>query len=230
MVEATQVAAETIAVPVAETAVEVPFDDYMARYAADFYELAQGALIKMSPVSSTHDRILRYLALLFEAYLELTQNGEIRIAPFVMRLPGVNNGREPDLQVILKTNNGELTETYQNGPADLCIEVVSPESVKRDHGEKFEEYERGGVPEYWIVDPLHNECRFYRLGETAVEIVENEPPVKMYVRAEQDAEGLYRTPALPGLVLHVPTLWQPRLPGPAAVVEAVRGMVNVGKQ
>ncbi len=226
MVEATQAA------PVAavQAGADVSFDEYMARYAADFYELAGGALIKMSPVSSTHDRILRYLALLFEAYLELTQSGEIRIAPFVMKLPGVNKGREPDLQVILKTNPGELTETYQNGPADLCIEVVSPESVTRDHGDKFQEYERGGVPEYWIVDPLHNECRFYRLSENAIEIVENEPPVKMYVRAEQDAQGLYRTVALPGLALHVPTLWQPALPGPAAVVEAVRAMVNTSKQ
>ena len=41
-----------------------------------------------------------------------------------------------------------------NGAADICIEVISPESVIRDRGEKFEEYERGGVGEYWIFDYL----------------------------------------------------------------------------
>ena len=226
MVEATQAA------PVAtvQTEADVSFDEYMARYAADFYELAGGALIKMSPVTLVHDQITNYLRLLLQTYFELKPIGRVVAAPFVMKLPNVSHGREPDLQVILTTNPGELTETYQNGPADLCIEVVSPESVTRDHGDKFQEYERGGVPEYWIVDPLQNECRFYRLSETAVEIVENEPPVKMYVRAEQDAQGLYRTVALPGLALHVPTLWQPALPGPAAVVEAVRAMVNASKQ
>jgi hypothetical protein len=36
-----------------------------------------------------------------------------------------------------------------------------------------------------------------------------------------DADGNYRTPALPGLVLHVPTLWHEQLPGPIAVAQAV---------
>lgn len=56
------------------------------------------------------------------------------------------------------------------GPADICIEVVSEERIARDHGEKFAEYEKAGVREYWIVDPLRDTCRFNRLNEAGVYI------------------------------------------------------------
>lgn len=102
-----------------------------------------------------------------------------------------------------------------DGAADLCIEVVSVDSVERDHGEKFAEYERGGVGEYWIVDPLRNECRFYRLNSQNV-----------YMRTVEDADGIYQTPLLPGLRLSVPTLWQVELPGPITIAEQVRAMLS----
>jgi Uma2 family endonuclease len=41
-----------------------------------------------------------------------------------------------------------------DGAADIVIELVSPESVHRDYGEKLYEYEQAGVPGYWIIDPL----------------------------------------------------------------------------
>jgi len=123
--------------------------------------------------------------------------------------------REPDLLVILNTNTHELTDTYMSGPADICIEVVSEGSIDTDHGDKFKEYEKGGVPEYWIIDPLHTETRFYRLN-----------PSGRYVRQSEDPEGNYHTPALPGFALHVPTLWQSALPGPGATFEAVKQMLE----
>ncbi len=190
------------------------FEDYLERYAHDYFELVEGQVVKMSPISAVHDAIAFYLRLLLTAYFELRPIGVVKSGPFVMKLATINVSREPDLQVILKSNPGQLTETFMNGPADICIEVVSPESVARDHGEKFQEYEKGKVPEYWIVDPLHRECRFYRLDDKG-----------HYARFTEDEHGLYRTPALPDLALHVPTLWQDELPGPVAVIEAVRKMI-----
>jgi Uma2 family endonuclease len=169
-------------------------------------------------VTFQHDRLTHYLDVLFQTYFELKPIGQVVAAPFVMRLEAIDSAREPDLQIILQTRMGELTATYMNGPADICIEVVSPESISRDHGAKFEEYERGGVHEYWIIDPVHQECRFYRLGEAG-----------RYARQAEDAQGNYRTPALPQFALHVPTLWSEKLPGPLAVAEAVRAML-AGKE
>jgi Uma2 family endonuclease len=196
-------------------ATDVSFETYLERYAAYFCEWIDGTVIKMSPVHEDHDRLSTYLAILLEAYFEIKPIGKMRHDPFVMKLSAINVSREPDLQVILNTNPSKLTPTYMDGPADICIEIVSPESVKRDHGEKFEEYEKGGVPEYWIIDAIHRETRFYRLNEEGI-----------YVRQVEDADGNYRTPNLPGLVLHVPTLWQDNLPGPMAVGKAVEAMLK----
>lgn len=97
----------------------------------------------------------------------------------------------------------------------ICIEVVSPESVAHDHGDKFEEYEKGGVREYWIIDPIRSEGRFYRRSDEGI-----------FLHQVEDAEGFYHTPLLPGFTLHVPTLWQDTLPDPIKTVEAVKAMLN----
>jgi Uma2 family endonuclease len=197
-------------------ATDVSLEDYLEHYAADFCEWVEGNVITMSPVYEDHDALSRYLARLLEAFFELNPIGTIRQAPFVMRLAEYpNRRREPDIQVILNTNPGALTPTYMDGAADICIEIVSPESVERDHGDKFAEYEKGGVPEYWIIDSIHRDSRFYCLNEEGV-----------YIRQAEDADGNYRTPNLPGLLLHVPTLWHDNLPGPGAVVEAVKAMLK----
>jgi Uma2 family endonuclease len=42
---------------------------------------------------------------------------------------------------------------------ELVVEVVSPESVDRDRGEKFYEYQEVGVREYWVIDPRPGKAR-----------------------------------------------------------------------
>lgn len=194
----------------------VSIEDYMEHYAGQHCEWVEGTVIKMSPGSLQHTKLIYYLYLLFDAFFELRPIGEAIGQPFVMRLPDVpNRRREPDVLIVLKTNPHELNDTYMDGPADLVIEVVSEESAERDHGEKFIEYERGGVPEYWIIDPLREETRFYQRDDKG-----------RYRRQTEDSAGNYTTPALPGLKLHVPTPWQDDLPGPAAIVKAVRAMLE----
>jgi Uma2 family endonuclease len=198
-------------------AVDVSLEDYMAQYAAEHCEWVEGVVIKMSPAELQHNAIIYYLYQLLTAYFELKAIGRIIGQPFVMRLEAFpNRRREPDLFVVLHTNPHELKNTYMDGPADIVIEVVSEESIDRDHGTKFEEYEKGGIPEYWIVDPLHEESRFYRLHEDG-----------RYRRQTEDSDGHYQTPALPGLKLHVPTLWQDELPGPGATFAAIQAMLEV---
>jgi len=197
-------------------ATDVSLEDYMEHYAEQSCEWVEGVVIKMAATTLKHDVLSYYLRQCFTAYFELRPIGQLRSQPFVMRPPAFpNRRREPDLVIILKTNPHELKKTYLDGPADICIEIVSEESIGRDHGDKFREYEQGGVPEYWIVDPLHRESRFYRLNDNG-----------SYVRQNEDADGNYRTLLLPGLILHVPTLWQDDLPGPAATVRAITAMLE----
>jgi Uma2 family endonuclease len=141
--------------------------------------------------------------------------GQVIQASFVIQLDATNSRREPDLQIILNTNPGELTDTAMIGPADLCIEVVSEESVARDHGEKFAEYEKAGIQEYWIVDPIREVCRFNQLNEAGV-----------YVPVQMGQNGIYETPLLPELQLDVGTLWQEKLPGYFEIGQAVQKMLK----
>jgi Uma2 family endonuclease len=194
---------------------DVSFEAYLEHYSADFCEWVDGKVVQNSAVDEKHNNLSLYLTVVVETFLELRPIGTIRRSAFVMKLANINVSREPDLQVILNSNLGTLRPTFMDGAADICIEIVSPESVKRDHGEKFEEYEKGGVPEYWIIDAIRREARFYRLNEDGV-----------YIRQAEDAEGNYRTPNLPGLIIHVPTLWQEHLPDPIAVSQAVQDMLK----
>ena len=189
--------------------------EYLEKYAAHFCEWVDGIVIKMAPATLHHNRTISYLGMLFEAYFELHPIGVVTYSPFLQRLTEIHVNREPDLMIVLNSNPNVLTETALIGAADICIEVVSPESLTRDRGEKFEEYEKGGVGEYWLFDRLRTEALFYRRNEEGV-----------FVRQPEDAEGRYQTPLLPGLLIHVATLWSENLPGPGATARAVEAMLK----
>ncbi len=192
----------------------VSFAEFMDKYAADFCEWVAGVVTKKPIVTYHHNDLNFYLRSLMEVYLELRPIGQTLSQPFVMHLctyPPVC--REPDTMLILGSNPHTLHNTFMDGPADIVLEVVSEGSVVIDYGQKFCEYEQGGVPEYWIVDGLRKESRFYRLDATG-----------RYQRQSEDENGNYMTPALPGLQIHVPTLWQPNLPGPGATSKMVSEM------
>lgn len=193
----------------------VTFEEYMDKYAGDFCELVAGEVIKMSPVTAEHVLLCAFLFNLFQSYFALRPIGKVMAAPFVMKLPTSKPKREPDLQIILDSNPAELTSTYLDGPADICIEVVSPGSLHVDRGQKFTEYEKGGVKEYWMFDPIHRESLFYRLNSEGV-----------YIPQRSDQDGNYRTPALPNFVLHIPTLWECPLPNPGETFDLVKAMLG----
>ncbi len=195
---------------------DVSEDDYMEYFAAYHHEWVRGYVIKMAPIRLQHDKLIGYLRTLFLSYLALSgEKGDVVGEPFVMRLAAVESRREPDLQVILEANLPNLKDTYMDGPADICIEVVSPSNAAVDYGEKLEEYEQGGVGEYWLFDPQRRAAYFYHQQETGG-----------YLSVSADADGNYRTPRLPKFVLNVPTLWQDELPNVVQIMETVRAMLN----
>ncbi len=194
----------------------VTWDTYLEDYGSHFYEWVNGTVYRLAPVHEEHREIRRYLQLLLEAYLEVKPIGSVRHSPFNMRISERKIARKPDIMLVLGANASNLTARFMDGPADICIEVVSPESVARDHGEKFAEYEAFGVREYWIIDPLRNESRFYRADRTG-----------RFQPRPVNVDGDYLTPNLPGLVIPVHMLWMDEpLPGPLAIVKSVHKMMR----
>ena len=192
----------------------VSAEEYLERYAHEGYEWVQGRLIRLAAATSQHDDISRYLDQVISAYLALRPIGVLKGDRFVMRLDDVGSFREPDLQVILNESLTNLTPTGMHSASDIVIEIVSRESSSRDHGVKYDEYELAGVREYWIIDPLRNECRFNRLTAEG------------QYRLIHYPDGTYTTPLLPDLVIDVATLWQDELPNIIDTVESVRMMLG----
>lgn len=197
---------------VEQASVRVTEAEYVEKYAADFYEWVDGELIPMSPVQLDHDALQDYVRDWLKQYLRLHPIGRVVGAPFPMRLG--RSFREPDLQVILHSNPGELTNTAMLGAADICIEIVSPESVERDYADKLSEYQQGGVREYWIFDLKRKDTRFHRLNETGT-----------YTIIETSADGDYSTPLLPRFKLPVATLWLDEKPDTLAIITALRSLL-----
>ena len=88
---------------------------------------------------------------LFHEYLVTHDLGKVYGSRVAMKLDE-KNSPEPDLAVVRKERLHFVESGHILGPADLCIEIVSPESVQRDYEKKRKLYEQFGVKEYWIVD------------------------------------------------------------------------------
>jgi Uma2 family endonuclease len=201
-------------------ATDVSEEDYMEHYAAHFCEWIDGKVIRLTPATLFHNNLTKYVTGLLDAYLELRPIGKTIVQPFVYNMPALKRKREPDLMLLLNDNAGELTETSYVGAADIVIEVVSKESSKRDRGDKFDEYEASGVREYWLIDSRRKDAAFYRLNAEA-----------QFERVDINKQGEYETPLLPGLRVHIATLWETMLPGPRMIVQSVEAMLaeNEGK-
>ena len=155
----------------------------------------------MSPASQRHQRLLSFLASILQHFIEAKNLGALLFAPFQMKLATRPSGREPDLLFIAQEHLDRLKNTYLDGPADIAVEIISPESRARDRGEKFYEYEQARVREYWLVDPVRKQVEFYRLGDDGI-----------YQLVSIGEDGIFRSAVLSGLTLKVDWLWQEPLP------------------
>lgn len=151
-----------------EVHISMSYQEYMDSFDEDVHaEWVNGEAIIFMSAATRHQAIVTYLITLLNLYVEFFRLGELFTAPFEMKPSSSSNAREPDILFVKTENKGYLEEQRLFGPADLVIEVVSPESVKRDHEDKFSEYEAAGVKEYWIVDsrPQHTNAEFWVLDE-----------------------------------------------------------------
>ena len=161
-------------------------------------EWVDGRVILMSPPSDRHQDVADFLTALMRYFAEEYDLGKARSAAFQMKLD--TSGREPDVLFVAKENLGRIKKNRLVGPADLAVEIVSPESRRRDRQTKFTEYERAGVKEYWLIDPEREQADFYRLDERGT-----------YQAVGLD-EGVFRSEVLKGLELDTAWLWQEPLP------------------
>jgi Uma2 family endonuclease len=164
-------------------------------------EWVNGKVVFMSPVSARHQEIGLFLLSVLKYFVEAHRLGSILYDPFQMKTGADLPGRAPDILFVATKNLGRLKPNHLEGPADLVVEIISPGSRTVDRGEKFYEYEQGGVPEYWLIDPDRKQAEFYQRGEDGI-----------FRLIPVGNEGRYRSKALEGLWLKADWLWQRPLP------------------
>ena len=72
---------------------------------------------------------------------------------------------EPDLLYVATERAEILTEMNVQGAPSLVIEILSPGTRKMDEQIKRRLFERGGVREYWIVDPERDRVSIFTRQE-----------------------------------------------------------------
>src|SRR4051812_29091608 len=136
-----------------EVRIEMPYDQYVDQIGESVQsEWVDGEVTIFMPPSDRHQDIVSFLHALLRFYLDFRELGIVRHEPFEMKLRSGRSYREPDIAVLLNQNRHRLTSQRIDGPADLVIEVLSPESASRDRRDKLGEYAEAGIPEYWIID------------------------------------------------------------------------------
>lgn len=173
----------------------ISFEEYLERSSeTHINEWVDGEIIEMPGASYEHQSIGMFLLTLLNLYVGQNDLGKVLHSPFAMKLDEQRRGREPDIIFVSKEKVDRILPTYLDGPCDIAVEIISPESITRDRAEKFVEYEAAGIREYWLIDPERKIAEFYGLTEGG-----------KYSLLSVD-DGVFRSSVLDGFLLPVEML------------------------
>jgi Uma2 family endonuclease len=171
-------------------------------------EWVDGQVQPMPLVSGIHQEIGGFLLTLTGTYVSHMALGQVLYRPFQMKTGPNLPGRAPDILFLAKANEKRLKKNHLEGPAELVVEIISPESRWRDRGEKFFEYEQGGVSEYWLIDPQRKQAEFYVRGKDGI-----------FVLTAVDKNSVFHSKAIKGFWIKTSWLWQQPLPTEWSIIK-----------
>ncbi len=138
---------------------KLTFFKFLEQYPDGFgrYELVNGELFKVEPTRA-HKNVARFLVRCFDRESDRLNLDYIVDKDIIIRTTtqtGEEQGRNPDVGVVKAAVWNSNVRTYGAliEPLQLAVEVVST-NWEDDYIDKRDEYQRLGIPEYWIVDYL----------------------------------------------------------------------------
>jgi Uma2 family endonuclease len=181
----------------------ISFEEYLEVCDGIRAEWVDGEVVEFDPALDRHADLSDFLISILRVLVEETGAGIVRSSQVAMRMGSV--ARVPDLLFLRTEHASRLTPTHVQGPADLVIEIVSPESRDRDRRQKLREYDLAGVEEYWIIDPMRESVEMHRRGSLG-----------RYETVEA-AGGKVESAVLPGFWIDPQWLWSSPMPDPVDV-------------
>ncbi|HBI43055.1 MAG TPA: hypothetical protein DDY78_09390 [Planctomycetales bacterium] len=173
-------------------------------------DLIDGVIYMASPDNNDANRLCVWLLTLMEMFVEANDLGDMFVSRSAFRLDG-GNSPEPDIAFVRKERLHLVLRGFTDGPPDLAVEIVSPESVERDYKKKRLQYQRAGVLEYWIIDEIEEKVTLLRLAANRV------------YREVRPRKGVLASEAMPGFWLRAEWLWQTPRPKKAKVLKMLLG-------
>ena len=121
------------------------------------YELVNGDIVRIL-ATRQHDNIAEFIADAFKAEvrrLSLNYRVSGRVMIRTLSSEGLEQGRVPDVSVVDRALWDANLSAYTafTEPLQVAVEVVST-NWEDDYIDKLDEYQRLGIPEFWIVDYL----------------------------------------------------------------------------
>ena len=115
------------------------------------YQLLEGELVMTPSPNRWHQEVSYQLVFKLLAYVQEHDLGLMYHAPLDVTLDD-HSVVQPDIFFISKERAGILQDGRILGAPDMCVEILSPGTVRLDRVRKLELYARFDVTHYWIVD------------------------------------------------------------------------------
>lgn len=176
------------------------FEDFCAVIREDQKaDLIDGVIHMASPENTDANDLFLWLTSILHPLARRRKLGRVFGSRVAFRL-AEKGGPEPDIAFVRADRLHLVHRGYVEGPPDMAIEIVSPDSVDRDYKDKRKQYQDAKVPEYWIVDKLEHEVTLLRLN------------AQERYREVRPRQGVLRSEALEGFWLRPEWLWMAPLP------------------
>lgn len=139
-------------------------------------EFINGEIHLLSSPSSFHQEQIGKLYILFDHYFK-DKRCKVYMAPFDVHFykqgfeePDV---MQPDLTVACDHENTIDENGRYMGTPSLVVEILSPNSRKKDMLDKLNTYMLSGVGEYWIADPKKQSIYVYLFTDRSIETMKS---------------------------------------------------------
>jgi Uma2 family endonuclease len=186
----------------------VTFDEFCDRVSEDQKaDLLDGVIYMASPENTDANEVFGWLFAILKMYVIENDLGQVFGSRVAFKIDETN-GPEPDIAFVAKARASLIKRGRVEGPPDLAIEIVSPESVERDYLQKKTLYQNAEVSEYWIIDEMDLSAVIYRLKKGKL--------VKTPIR-----NGIVRSTTIPGFWFSLEWLWQTPPPKLLATIQMI---------